>query len=428
MKKLSLVLAAALAATIAGLNAQAGSFETMLANPPQNVSGAPAVSGPSAVAPAGSRTAAPREWLVLVFINGVNDLGILGYAAQSVNFMEQVGSTDKMAVLVEFGVLGQFSMEERDLNFTRGSKTLYVTRDADWEKVTSPAIFTSNDSDMGSTANLVRFVKRGIRSYPAKKVAVIVWNHGNGRLGISYDDVSQNHMEIDQLGAALGQIKQTLGHKIDVFATDACYMQMAAVAYELKDSAEVIVGSEDIAPLVGFPYNMLLAKLAATPGMNGEGLGSVIVDTFGAFNRQEGVTLSAIRSSALPGFVAALNKWVGAVAADPQALKTAASQAVMDKVYKFYQMDDSKDLYGYIGSVNAALKASPAVKSTGVALQNYIKRNLLVRTTLARPKTYGLAIYIPELRYNSANYEKLAFAADSQWDDFLRLLMEERLK
>jgi len=255
-----------------------------------------------------------------------------------------------------------------------------------------------------------------------------VWNHGNGRLGISYDDVSRNHMEVDQLGAALGQIKQTLGHKIDVFATDACYMQMAAVAYELKDSAEVIVGSEDIAPLVGFPYNMLLAKLAASPGMNGEGLGSVIVDTFGEFNRQEGVTLSAIRSSALPGFVAALNKWVGAVTADPEALKAAASQAVIDKVYKFYQMDDSKDLYGYIASVNATLKASPAVKSAGVSLQTYIKRNLLVRTTLARPKTYGLAIYIPELRYNSANYEKLAFAADSQWDDFLRLLMEERLK
>jgi hypothetical protein len=40
----------------------------------------------------------------------------------------------------------------------------------------------------------------------------------------------------------------------------------------------------------------------------------------------------------------------------------------------------------------------------------------------------GLAIYIPDLRYASANYERMAFAADSMWDDFLLDMMSERLR
>ncbi|MCX5792855.1 MAG: clostripain-related cysteine peptidase [Elusimicrobia bacterium] len=427
MKKILLVLAAALAATIPGLNAGESSFETMLANPPQNVSGAPAVSAPSAVAPAGTQTAAPREWLVLVFINGVNDLGILGYADKSINAMEKVGSTDSMAVVVKYGKIGQDGSEERNVDFQRGSRTLYITRDTDEKKITSQVIPGATDSDMGSAASLARFVKSGIRKFPAKKTAVILWNHGAGQLGISYDDVSRNHMEVDQLGAALGQIAQALGRKIDVFATDACYMQMAAVAYELKDSAAVIVGSEEVAPLGGFPYDTLLGRLAANPGTDAEGLGRSIVDTYGA-RYKDGVTLSAIRTSAMGGFVEKLDSWVNAVSADQQAFKVAASKEVVGSAYTFLT-SDSKDLYDYIKTVNGALKASPAAKSAGAALQNYIARSLVIRATVqpSMGRTHGLAIYIPELRYNSGNYEKLAFAADSQWDDFLRKMMEERL-
>ncbi|MCX7648738.1 MAG: hypothetical protein N2Z60_09010, partial [Elusimicrobiales bacterium] len=41
------------------------------------------------------------EWLVFVFINGVNDLGILNLSVNDINEMETVGSTDKVAVVAE---------------------------------------------------------------------------------------------------------------------------------------------------------------------------------------------------------------------------------------------------------------------------------------------------------------------------------------
>ncbi|HNW44211.1 MAG TPA: clostripain-related cysteine peptidase [Elusimicrobiales bacterium] len=435
MKKILLVAIAAVAATIAGLNAQEGSFGQLLANPPQNIGGVPAASGPKAVNTAAPEAAAaPREWLVLVFINGVNDLGILGYAEKSINDMEKVGSTDKMAVVVEYSVMGQDGSASRNVKFQPGSKTLYITKDTDVSSITSRSFYSpKGTADMGSANSLVKFVRRGYAKYPAKKVAVVIWNHGAGRLGISYDDVSKNHMEVDQLGKALAQIKTVIGHNIDVFATDACLMQMAAVAYEFRNSADVIVGSEEVVPGESYPYDAFLGRMASYPAMGAEDVGRAMVETYGAYH-VAGVTLSAVRSSAMGGFVGTLNHWLGSVAGDRKAFKVASDQALVDSVYKFPNTDstaDSRDLYDYVSNVNAGLGInSPNAKAAGQELQKYLVNNLLIKATKlpGMLSTHGLAIYIPALRYNSANYEKLAFAADSDWDDFLRMMMEERLK
>ena len=419
---------AAVAALTMGLMAQDVSFDSLYNSLPQPV--AVSAPAPAVAAVPQDAPAAPREWLVMVFINGVNDLGILGFADKSINDMEKVGSTNNMAVVVEYGILGVTDPYggNRDLNFQRGSKTILVTQDGDDSKITSQPFYTSNDADMGSAANLVRFAKRGLRKFPAKKVALVVWNHGAGRLGIAYDDASQNHMEVDQLGKALAQVKQALGHKIDVFATDACLMQMAAVAYELKDSASVIVGSEETIPGDSYPYAAILGPLAANPGMSAEALGALMVDAYGA-HYHDNVTLSAIRSSALPGLVPLVNAWAGAVQNDPKAMAAAVSENTVNATYNF-AMRDSKDLYDYLTNLNGQLAAGSAARYQGARLQAYIANTLLIKTTVmpSLPQAHGLSIYIPEMRYNSANYEKLAFARDTLWDDFLRAMMEERLK
>lgn len=133
--------------------------------------------------------------------------------------------------------------------------------------------------------------------------------------------------------------------------------------------------------------------------------------------------------SALPGFVELLDGWVGAVKADPEAFKIAASREAVDAAYRF-NMKDSKDLADYLTNVDALLPGSPAVKEAGASLKNYIKDRLVIRATVppSTDKTHGLAIYIPNLLYNSANYERLALSRDSLWDDFLRAMLAERLK
>lgn len=432
MKRSLFLTLAALAALATGLKAQDVSFDALQGSLP--AASAPAAVAPTPVNPAPQAApAAEREWLVLVFINGVNDLGILGFANSDINEMEAVGSTDRMAVVVEYGILGVDGSAARELQFQRGSSTIFVTRDADPGTITSPVVYASNDADMGSEANLVRFVKRALRNgYRAKKTALVLWNHGAGRLGISFDDVSKNHMEVDALGRALGEINKALGRKLDVFATDACLMQMASVAYEFRDRAEIIVGSEEVIPGNGYPYTPILARLAANPGMDAEALGRVIVDAYGA-SYPEDATLSALRAAALPDFRAALDAWVTAVRGDRAAFAAATNAALVGSVSRF-TYKDSKDLLDYIARVEAALPASPGVKSAGAALKNQVRGALLLRNAVKPPVNTpytaagGLAIYIPDFRYASANYERLAFTADSLWDDFLLEMMTERLK
>ena len=89
--------------------------------------------------------------------------------------------------------------------------------------------------------------------FPAKKTMLVIWGHGAGYRGIAYDDVSNNHISVPQLGSALANITKTTGRKLDIFATDASFMQMASVAYEIKDYAKVIVGSEESIPAQGYP-------------------------------------------------------------------------------------------------------------------------------------------------------------------------------
>jgi hypothetical protein len=80
--------------------------------------------------------------------------------------------------------------------------------------------------------------------------------------GISYDDETNHHITTPQMGAMLKGI-----NGVDVYGSDACLMQMPEVDYELKDSVDYIVGSEETEPGDGYTYNTFLGPLAARPAM-----------------------------------------------------------------------------------------------------------------------------------------------------------------
>lgn len=433
MKKALAITILSLAALAAGLSAQDLTLESAMSS--LGKTAAPAASAPvvteTAAAPASA--AAERDWLFLVFINGVNDLGIMGFADNDINEMEQVGSTPKMAVVVEYSKLGMDDPFSGNLQMQRGSRTLYITKDAEPAKITSPLVGKpTNTTDMGSAAHLVRFVTRAVARFPAKKVAVVVWNHGAGQNGISFDDVSGKHMEVDELGRALADIKGVLGHNINLFATDACLMQMAAVAYELRNSADVVVGSEEVIPGNGYPYTPILSALASKPGMAADELGRLIVTAYGASYRTD-ATLSAVRAPALNGLRDGINSWVTAIKADPASMAAAADARLVENTSHFSDRE-SRDLVDYLQRVNAALPEGKRAKEVGAALIDFVQKRLVIHH-VALPardceytKAEGMAIYIPDLRYNSAKDSKFAFAQDSLWDDFLLDMLASRKK
>jgi Clostripain family len=60
---------------------------------------------------------------------------------------------------------------------------------------------------------------------------------------------------------------RVLGRKVDVVGMDACLMTMIEVAYEMRDYALVLVGSEKTEPGPGWPHAAILGVLTARPAL-----------------------------------------------------------------------------------------------------------------------------------------------------------------
>ena len=122
------------------------------------------------------KNSAEREWLVLVYMSGANDLGILGYIDKNINAMESINFTNKVLVVTKYN--GIRSEENKQLQFQGDSEKLHIRHDSDINKITSPAFYSKYNSDMGDQKHLCRFVISNMLRFPAKITMLIIWGHG----------------------------------------------------------------------------------------------------------------------------------------------------------------------------------------------------------------------------------------------------------
>ena len=359
--------------------------------------------------------ASEKEWTIMVYLNGKNNLEPA--ALTDMNEMELVGSSEKVNVVAELGRMAGYSAADGDW---KGSRRYLVKKDADAKKIASPVLQDLGQADMGDYRHLAGFGKWAKEKYPVKKYMLIVWNHGKGwekysgggAKGISYDDETKNHITTVQLALAL---KEMGG--VDLYASDACLMQMAEVAYEIKDNARYILGSEETEPADGYAYDKFLTRLADNPGLSPEQLGRAVVDAFYEHYQvsdERYYTHSLLNAKALPGLVPVVNGFAASMAAAGE--REVIKGAIYDA--QWFAAPDSKDLWHFAELVSARTKV-PAVAASGRALQAYIAKNLVVytRNSVRSGDSHGLAAFIPSA-YNQ-EYDRLAWAKASGWDEFL---------
>ena len=369
---------------------------------------------------------AQAEWTIMVFVNGKNDLE--QFAMRDINEMEMVGSSSKLNIVVEMGRIEGYDSTDGDW---KGVRRYLVQKDDDTSKISSPVVEDLGMADMGDYRTLVDFAKWAKAKYPAKRTMLIVWNHGSGwtkggrpRIvkGISYDEQSGNHITTPQLGAALAAIG-----KVDVYGSDACLMQMPEVAYEIKDYAEYIVGSEETEPGDGYTYNTFLGPVAARPTMSAYDLAKVTVDAYSDHydSQDTGYTQSFIKSSELAGLLTKVNEFAYAIT---QAGEKQVAQRARDAAINF-AVEENRDLH-HFASLVVANSQNAEVKAKGQALMTHITSALVKHHRSkddpggwwTEPKdfstTRGIAIYIPS-GATGAGYADLKWAQYSNWDEFL---------
>jgi len=420
---------------------------------------APAVSAPQADKAAAAAKTAKKKWTVLVFVNGKNDLESAGLL--NLNMMEMVGSNKDLNILAEFGRMnGQQRDTDADGNWT-GSRRIYVKKDADMEKISSPVVLTTEKVDMGDYKRAVDFVLWAKKNYPAEKYLLILWDHGTGWMdprqepkktsekGISFDDETGNYIRTREIGSI---VKEAGG--VDVLAFDACLMQMGEVLSEIKGSASVMVGSEETIPGVGYPYHVFLGAMAREPGMSAEKLGSIMVEAYKMFYQSDvkrGAQLSAVRVAKASEFETRVKALTAAIKGvnDAAALK-AARAGVMRFDIVGAESDPRKqisfygDLYNYLELLEGAMTAKGAaaedLRAKSAGLRAFIARDLVIhnnyfdRDRAGRDfkDTHGISVYLPPVIDQieqaklegifEGKYQDFAFSRATGWHDFVTYL------
>ena len=163
----------------------------------------PAMAAPKpAPAPQLAPAAAEEsDWLVMLYQNADDEV-LEGDIFTDLNEAELVGSTDEVTIVSQFDRFdGAF---DGDGDWT-GAKRFLVTYDDDLSTVNSEELEDLGEVDSGAPETLTDFLIWGITNFPAKKVALILSDHGAGWVGGWNDDAPEegSTLSVDEIDQAL---------------------------------------------------------------------------------------------------------------------------------------------------------------------------------------------------------------------------------
>jgi len=370
----------------------------------------------------------PTAWTFMVYMaadNNLNDAAIV-----DLNEMEMAPSSDQVNVIALMDLYGP------------ANTTAYrITHDTNPDAIAS-TVFTppggwswATEANVGDPATLTEFVTKTAMAYPAQHYAVVLWNHGSGIRAltmsepeykyIALDETSSNsYIDIPELAGALDLVNTQIGGPLGVVAFDACLMQMAEIAHQLIGNTQMLVGSEEVVPGDGFPYDAILGDLALNPMMSCRQLSEAIVGRYAeeyAANEVYGnFTMSAL------DLLGMFSPGMGPISADISALGDAmATSGEWDSIFaarltaESFNDADYIDLKDFAQRVNTMV-TNPAVKAAAATLINDLGLTVFAKANGPKhPDAGGLSIYMPIAGEIDSVYSQVQFVTDTTWDEFL---------
>jgi tetratricopeptide (TPR) repeat protein len=377
---------------------------------PKNISSLPAVrQNNSQFTPL--RKIPLADYTFMVYMIG-SDLEAKSYAAtQNIRQMEEVGSSSKVNIIIETGGgTNQTKIDGSDKRFIDFTK---VQR----HKILNNDIQTKSDlgkQNMGDPKTLSDFIVWGMSNFPAKKYAIILWDHGSGINGFGGDpQFNYDKLTIDEIHQAFASslnnvIDEKDPNKFELVGFDSCLMASVEVANSISSFSNYMIASEEIEPPWGWDYFSVLRSLNLHPEQDGSLLGKSIADSYfkksgiislsQGFNAQKETTMSVIDLTKVAMLVDALN---------------ALAQSVDDKlidltsIVSFVRSVDASERYGLTSNGNSGLvdiydlasnivRRFPQLSNSVEIVQNSLKDTTIYKTNgEANPNAHGLSIYMP---------------------------------
>ncbi len=355
------------------------------------------------------------DWTFLIFFSADNDLE--SDALEDLNELEMVGSTDEVQILA--------FMDTRN----EPAYLYHVVQDDDPDAISSTILTDTgitSEPDMGDPQVLKQFIDYGFTYYPAERLILVIWDHGQGFRGVSYDYDTKNHMSMNGIREALKEIH------VDILIFDACLMGMFEVAYEFHELADYIVFSEEEMPTDGLPYDEILHLIATSPSISPLTYANKLVDLYinsyngGSQGYYSYVTLSAIQTSKLGQLCEELNGLT--------LLLSSNNNYSVYATYARFAADHPEtksafiDLGDFLIQFQNLSSEFPLLQSQVNSTISAFQQVILSQGSLDdHPLMTGLTFYFPDITgyYALSSYSALAFAQDFEWNQFLQNCLNE---
>lgn len=396
------------------------------------------------------------EWTFMVYLDADNNLESAGID----DFLEMasVGSSTAVNIVVQMDRIDGYDTSYGDWTGTR--RFLIQANDTPG----GTPLQDLGEENMGDPNTLQDFVEWTVTNYRANHYILVIWNHGDGwrqyqedmlktaleaetraetdwavAKGVASDTTDGDKLYMKEVQDALTSAKQelqdrnNLSLKLDIVGFDACLMGMVETAYALRDVTNYMVGSEELEPGDGWPYDDILRNLTTTPTMTPVQLATQIVTDYGASYSSDssGVTQSAVDISKLSPLVAEINNFANNVNDEWGSLKAARTNT---RQYHSSWSSSSwgVDLWDFADEVQTRV-ISPTLQTAAQDLKTAVG-NFVISEYHSSNMTgsHGIAIYFPPNQtsfnndpdhtgYDESNtFMPVDFVLYSQWDNWLQ--------
>ena len=377
---------------------------------------------PTALAPAGG-----AEWTVLVYLDGDNNLE--SDALDDFREMASVGSSEQLQILVPLDrISSDESWDDTSSGNWEGTKRFRVERGM--RPNADDALEDLGELNMGDPQTLADFIAWGVETAPARRYALIIWDHGAAWLGIASDDSSDGDtINLPELSSALDDARQRTGvQQLDLIGFDACLMAQMDVLQTIAPYAQVAVASAELEPNAGWAWDAWLGDLAANPGQSARETAPVIVDTYiDSYRGSDAteVTLSAFDLSSFATMTEQLDALSRALTADLRGSYNAIGQArsFADVYAPLYPEEFNAVDLGHFLSLLPEQGAPSAISDAAGSLGRSLEAARIAnRFGSYHKNSSGISIYFPQLAelYVSAYELGSPLPRQTGWADFLQ--------
>ncbi|MFQ6016389.1 MAG: clostripain-related cysteine peptidase [Anaerolineae bacterium] len=422
-----------------------------------------------------------KKWTVAVYMAGDDIPDFLGRTIDSnvvldLREMKRVGSTSEVNIVVQ-------TDEAREQNcyryFISKGEDLAADRIEMWR----------GDIDSGSPDTINHFIYWVARFFPAEHYFLVLWGHGRGHndedvyratrsvglttstraarsiareikpnsgffsttrqklltnkaqvRGFGYDDTSRQFLDNVEMQGVIDYARQALEQKVDLLGFDACLMSGIEVCYQLRDSAQILIGSQMEEPGDGWPYDAVLKHLLNEPDISPTDLAQAVVAEYADHYADEVVTQSAVN-------LEAAQSTAMSVSALAEALLTTLSNDTNYRLFRQHMWGNVLTLDrfprdGCYADLQHFARLLLEIFPNEVALQQAAQEVIKALDAFVVAERHngpgweeelseasGATIYLTDrfrpserMQNNDYLYTNLAFAKDTLWDEFLASL------